>query len=81
MVLLHYCSDATPCSGARFDQGQGIIYLDELACNGSEYRLIDCAYDGDTSDCRHYEDASVLCSDACKRIYITVDFKLILNVS
>ena len=48
--------------------------MDEIACNGSEYRLIDCAYDGDSSDCRSYEAAGVLCSDACKRlIYIRVN--------
>ena len=62
-----YSSDATSYSGARFGQGEGAIYLDELACNGSEYRLVDCAYDGDASDCRHYEDAGVLCSDTCKK--------------
>ena len=67
-------SDATSYGGARFGQGEGAIYLDELGCNGSEYRLVDCAYDGDASDCRHYEDAGVLCSDTRKKLRFTSQF-------
>ena len=64
----HQLSDATVHSTARFGEGQGAIHLDGLACNGSEYRLTDCKYDRDTSDCGHYEDAGVLCSGMCKQL-------------
>jgi len=38
---------------AEFGEGSGTIYLSDVACTGSESRLIDCTYDPDTSDCNH----------------------------
>lgn len=54
--------DAQPFSSARFGQGMGAIVLDDLMCNGTESRLIDCANAGLTMhNCDHSEDASVRC--------------------
>ena len=46
---------------ATFGEGEGSIHLDEVACSGDEDRLVDCDYDAVTSDCRHHEDAGVVC--------------------
>ena len=53
--------DATAYSLARYGQGSGPIHLDSVACTGTENALVNCTYDSDTSDCFHFEDASVLC--------------------
>ena len=47
---------------AHFGQGSGPIWMDNVACTGSETRLIDCPYNANTSGCRHYEDAGVTCT-------------------
>ncbi|XP_067882736.1 soluble scavenger receptor cysteine-rich domain-containing protein SSC5D-like [Heterodontus francisci] len=49
--------------GAPFTQGDGVIWLDELKCTGSESSLADCPSSSPAqSDCDHKEDASVICS-------------------
>ena len=57
-----FIADAVAYSNARYGQGTGPIWLDNLACTGVEYNLTNCSYDADTSDCRHFEDAGVLCN-------------------
>ena len=52
---------AVALSFAPFGQGLGPIWLDNLACNGNEERLIDCGYDAHTADCAHFEDAGLRC--------------------
>ena len=48
---------------AFFGQGTGRIFLDDVACNGTESRLIDCRHPSiGQQDCGHYEDAGVNCS-------------------
>ena len=37
--------------------------MDDVACTGSESRLIDCVYDDDTSEDTHTEDAGVHCQE------------------
>ena len=43
------------------------IYLDDVACDGTEEKLAQCNYDGATGDCRHFSsfikdgDAGVIC--------------------
>ncbi|XP_071505154.1 neurotrypsin-like [Diadema antillarum] len=40
------------------------IWLDEVACSGSEQRLSDCQFDGwFNHDCTHWEDAGVICGN------------------
>ncbi len=46
----------------EFGQGDGVIWLDELKCNGSEVTLADCGmFKKGFSDCRHEEDVGVSC--------------------
>ena len=59
-------ADATAYSFARYGQGTGPIHMDNVACTGTENALLNCTYDSDSSDCFHFEDASVLCQ--CKHI-------------
>ena len=61
--ILHSTSIAAIAySNALHGQGSGSILLDDVACTGTESRLIDCSYDSSTADCSHSEDAAVYCS-------------------
>lgn len=44
-----------------FGRGEGPIHLDDVACNGTESRLIECAAQT-KHDCTHLEDAGVVCT-------------------
>ena len=47
---------------AFFGAGTGPILLDQVVCNGTESRLIDCPANAiGTNDCSHSEDAAVRC--------------------
>ena len=45
----------------QYGQGSGSIFLDNVACLGTENSLASCPYDNHTSDCSHSEDAGVRC--------------------
>uniref|UniRef100_A0A8B9E0G4 Soluble scavenger receptor cysteine-rich domain-containing protein SSC5D n=1 Tax=Anser cygnoides TaxID=8845 RepID=A0A8B9E0G4_ANSCY len=52
-------------SGARFGQGTGRIWLDDVNCAGTEETLAHCrARPWGQNNCNHAEDASVVCSDS-----------------
>jgi hypothetical protein len=47
---------------AVFGQGSGMIWMDEMACTGSESTLVDCPRPGwGVHDCDHREDAGICC--------------------
>ena len=53
---------AQAVSFAAYGQGTGPILLDDVACTGTETRLIECrASPITTHNCVHAEDASVRC--------------------
>ncbi|XP_003383610.2 PREDICTED: tyrosine-protein kinase receptor UFO-like isoform X2 [Amphimedon queenslandica] len=65
-----YTTNFTPVtvyrSRAYFGMGSGRILLDEIICNGSESRLVDCDMDREsigTHDCDHSEDVGVICTE------------------
>ncbi|NWW98563.1 DMBT1 protein, partial [Caloenas nicobarica] len=58
------CGTATAAPGrARFGPGTGRIWLDDVACTGSEDKVAQCrARPWGHSNCNHGEDAGVVCS-------------------
>ncbi len=62
---------AIPRVGAFFGQGRGDIFLDDVACNGTEERLTDCM-SAATHNCVHSEDAGVTCNTTRKIMLHTV---------
>ena len=72
MVLLACCINYLKCvtsiigtalSFARFGEGSGPIWLDDVSCIGSESELLECPHNGiGNHNCDHSEDASVRCS-------------------
>uniref|UniRef100_A0A8C8SPT9 Soluble scavenger receptor cysteine-rich domain-containing protein SSC5D n=1 Tax=Pelusios castaneus TaxID=367368 RepID=A0A8C8SPT9_9SAUR len=60
------CGMASSAPGtARFGRGSGPIWLDDVACRGTEAALSECrSRPWGTNNCNHGEDASVVCSDS-----------------
>uniref|UniRef100_K1Q6C7 MAM and LDL-receptor class A domain-containing protein 2 n=1 Tax=Magallana gigas TaxID=29159 RepID=K1Q6C7_MAGGI len=64
-VMLGYPREnAIAYSSAYFGAGTGQIWLDNLACTGTETDIADCPYiNWGSHNCGHYEDAGVACSE------------------
>ena len=62
---------AAPKSGAHFGTGVGNIHIDDLRCTGNESSIFDCPYNRwGKHDCKHSEDASVICSSLFIKVRI-----------
>ena len=56
-------SGATGQSRATYGQGTGSIFLDDVQCDGTENRLLECQSSPlGTHNCAHSEDAGVSCT-------------------
>ena len=52
---------------SEFAQGSGPIFIDELACNGEEGRVLECGGSAPgLHTCTHIHDAAVRCIGECK---------------
>ncbi|MGH0141401.1 UNVERIFIED_CONTAM: hypothetical protein FKN15_075276 [Acipenser sinensis] len=59
---LGYTGEAKARSMAYFGEGKGPIHLDDVRCSGQESSLSECeARRGGQHNCRHSEDAGVIC--------------------
>ncbi|XP_058038971.1 soluble scavenger receptor cysteine-rich domain-containing protein SSC5D-like isoform X1 [Ahaetulla prasina] len=60
------CGEALAApGGAFFGEGNSVIWLDDVQCQGEESKLADChTSPWGTNNCRHNEDAGVVCSGA-----------------
>ncbi len=48
---------------APFGQGVGTVWMDNVACNGTETRIQDCGHNGwGSHNCAHSEDVGIRCS-------------------
>lgn len=66
MLCVSVCRPLSGTAKARsmayFGEGQGPIHLDNVRCSGTETSLGQCPAEGqDVHDCRHSEDAGVIC--------------------
>ena len=67
VLSMHFHTDSTGLLSSSFGQGTGPIFLDNVACVGTENSLEDCTHDPSAADCTHHEDAAVRCNPHGKR--------------
>ena len=72
---LGYANAVRALEGPDTPQGSGPIWLDDVACTGSERNLTSCSHNGwKNHNCKHDEDAGVECipNGSLKHLYITI---------
>ena len=43
--------------------GEGMVWMENVNCNGSESRLTDCPFGGwGVTSCNHFQDVGVICN-------------------
>ncbi|XP_071141934.1 CD5 antigen-like [Mytilus edulis] len=63
---LGYCSGLMIPPHKVYD-GIGTIWLNSVNCSGSESRLLNCTFNTDASNCRHYGDVGIHCFLNCSQ--------------
>lgn len=56
-----YFLGAVADTSATFGEGAGPVLLDNVACTGTEFKLLECANTDPGSYCSHSQDAGVIC--------------------
>ncbi|XP_074815983.1 neurotrypsin-like isoform X2 [Natator depressus] len=66
---LGFSGPASLASEGEYTLGQGFILLDDMACTGTEFSLLDCPHSNwGQHDCSHAEDVGVRCSPETNKI-------------
>lgn len=62
ILIFFFRIESKPHCCARYGQGSGPIWLDDVNCLGSETRIEDCNHGGwGNNNCDHGEDISISC--------------------
>ena len=69
-------------TNAVFGPGQGLILLDNVACVGTEQRLLECrANNPGIHNCGHTEDAGVYCPGGGYILYVCVYYCIYVSTA